>query len=643
MAKENEKNNPENRDGPNEEQVDRLIERLEKEYSFIETMEIIHGLTPEEIEEKGFTGNKKITIQRSKFARERIGSGLQITDGIEVFYKKGIKDISKIDIADIELLPDVQPGQIIALQKYPAQQNTPSFEEFATRLGPDYPQKANVKLRPVPEGVQFIATIKGKAVFLDSKIYIITADRDAACSITVSDDHMRVYATLTPHSGSGKNLEPEMIRGLLRERGITTGIIDGEILRAVETVSREKTVLKDIVIAEGKKPVDGADASAEIFFSTDQTQEDFRILPDGHIDYHRKANITIVHKGDLLARVGLPGRGTDGYDVYGAAIPAKDGNPCTLVAGENVKVSDDGKEFLAEADGQVSRNGDVLGVFEHYLVDGDVDYGTGNIDFNGNVTVKGMVLAGFEVKATGDITIVKGIESATVIAGRDLKVHGGIFGANAAGTITCGRDLYVHHLQNTAVEVQGDVHIDNSSVQSSVYCNGKVVAIKQKGAIIGGMVHAMAGIEAKSIGSIAGTKTEICVGSDYLVQKTMGEVKNALEFYRRNIAKIDQTLSPLLQQLQKGLTLEQQKKDFLVQIMEKRKQMKKNITVMESRLKILERKAIADHSAMIKASEKIYPGVTAKISGAIKVFETPAEHCSLMLNSKSCEIETGAY
>jgi uncharacterized protein (DUF342 family) len=163
------------------------------------------------------------------------------------------------------------------------------------------------------------------------------------------------------------------------------------------------------------------------------------------------------------------------------------------------------------------------------------------------------------------------------------------------------------------------------------------------GAIIGGMVHAMAGIEAKSIGSIAGTKTEICVGSDYLVQKTIAETRNALEFYRRNIAKIDQTLSPLLQQLQKGHSLEQQKKDFLAQIMEKRKQMKKNITVMESRLKHLERKAIADPSAMIKASEKIYPGVTVKISGAIKTFETPADHCSLLLNSKSCEIETGAY
>jgi uncharacterized protein (DUF342 family) len=123
----------------------------------------------------------------------------------------------------------------------------------------------------------------------------------------------------------------------------------------------------------------------------------------------------------------------------------------------------------------------------------------------------------------------------------------------------------------------------------------------------------------------------------------MGEVKTALEFYRRNIAKIDQTLSPILQQLQQGLSLEQQKKDFLVQIMEKRKQMKKNITVMESRLKILERKAITDNSAMIKASEKIYPGVTVKISGAIKIFETPADHCSLLFNSRSCEIETGAY
>ena len=81
-------------------------------------------------------------------------------------------------------------------------------------------------------------------------------------------------------------------------------------------------------------------------------------------------------------------------------IKAINGESNVLCAGQNVVVTDDGK-FKAVCDGQISLNGKVLSVFLHYMVEGDVDYGCGNISFNGNVTIKGSVLPGFEVKAKG--------------------------------------------------------------------------------------------------------------------------------------------------------------------------------------------------------------------------------------------------
>ena len=47
----------------------------------------------------------------------------------------------------------------------------------------------------------------------------------------------------------------------------------------------------------------------------------------------------------------------------------------------------------------------------------NVDNSTGDIDYEGDVVVNGNVLAGFTVKATGDITVSGIVEGATVIAG----------------------------------------------------------------------------------------------------------------------------------------------------------------------------------------------------------------------------------
>jgi uncharacterized protein (DUF342 family) len=71
--------------------------------------------------------------------------------------------------------------------------------------------------------------------------------------------------------------------------------------------------------------------------------------------------------------------------------------------------------------------------------------------------------------------------------------------------------------------------------------------------------------------------------------------------------------------------------------------MKKNITIMESKLKDLEHKATTDPTVTIKASEKIFPGVTIRIAGATRIIEMAADHCTVYFNPKSQEIDIGPY
>jgi uncharacterized protein (DUF342 family) len=117
-----------------------------------------------------------------------------------------------------------------------------------------------------------------------------------------------------------------------------------------------------------------------------------------------------------------------------------------------------------------------------------------------------------------------------------------------------------------------------------IYCNGKVVLRNLKGAIVGGMVNALCGVEARTIGTGFGTKTEIAVGKDFLIQKTVEELNTAVDFQCNNLQKIDKVLMPLLEMVKKGIALDVEKKDKLKLIIEKRSQIQKSISIMEKML-----------------------------------------------------------
>jgi uncharacterized protein (DUF342 family) len=397
------------------------------------------------------------------------------------------------------------------------------------------------------------------------------------------------------------------------------------------------------VVAQGKQPVDAKPAEPIFFFSVDSTIEDFKILPDGRIDYHKRANIQIVKKGSVLAKNAEPQKGEDGVDVLGAALKPKEAEAVRLLPGENVSESKDGMELIAESDGQASVNGSVVSVFENYLVNGDVDFSVGNIDFNGNVTVKGMVLSGFEVKATGDIIVLKGVESAYVKAGRDVKVYGGIIGGGANHLVCCGRNLNANHLQNARIEAQGDVCIANSCVQSSVFCNGKVVLPNRKGAIIGGSVNAFGGVEARTLGTEFGTKTEIIVGKDFLAQKTIDEFNKAINFQYVNMQKIDKVLLPLLELVKKGMPLSGEKKVKLKMITDKRLQIKKSIAIMEKKRDEIEKQIPANAEVTVKVSGKVYSDTTVRIKDYVKQIRDPIEHITIYYDKKKNEIALGPF
>ncbi len=612
--------------------IDTLFERLETELADIETREILEGLSAEELEMQGFIGKKNCTVTRSDYSALANPGGYRFAEGVEYHIVEITGDIDSVQYEELEMVSPVSAGALVATKPLTGRKR-PS--DAASLFQKGYAEKARVRLDISEAVLRVWATVAGKVVLLNGHIYLVPIDRDATFSIEITADTMRACATISPARGKGKPVSAACIRERIAALGITAGInqetidnLAGESLTATQPLRK--------IVARGEHPVHGADAPVQFMFDTARQVEDFKILPDGRVDYRKQANIQLVNKGDVLATIGKPDPGRDGYTVMGKPTPHTPGKNSVLTPGDNVVFSDDKTKLIAQTDGRASLNGNILHVYQHYTVHGDVDYAVGNINFGGNVSIHGSVLPGFEIRAAGDVLISGNVDNAAIDAGRDLKIAGGVLGADH--TVSCGRNLSVHHLQNAAAEVQGDITIGDSCMHCTLHSTGGIVAATGKGVIVGGHIVALKGVRARTIGSTFGTKTVIEVGNDFLVRKKIEDFQKAIRFYEQNIDKIAKALAPLLALLKGGAILPPARNAQLEAIVQKRRSLLKHRSLMMRRKADLERLETSGADACIQVERVLYPDVIVRIRTITMVVREPLKRVTLLLDRKQQRI-----
>jgi uncharacterized protein (DUF342 family) len=157
---------------------------------------------------------------------------------------------------------------------------------------------------------------------------------------------------------------------------------------------------------------------------------------------------------------------------------------------------------MANAAGRI----DIVPVYE---VAGDLDYSVGNIDFPGDVIVRGDVRSGFAITATGSIVVQGLVESATITAGQDLTVMGVV--GERWSVFTVQGDLTAQYLHTTEAHVGGSVVVAREVMNCRI--DAERLTMAATGRLVGGTVTVRAGIDAGAIGAANGTLTEVTVSS----------------------------------------------------------------------------------------------------------------------------------
>jgi uncharacterized protein len=605
-----------------------LLERLEQQLEDIETAEIMNDMTRESLEEKGFLGNKPIEIARSSQKTGTEKEHLMMAEGVEFTRLADSDDYSSLTIESLMHLKDVKKGQLIATR------NTDERSAF----GPG----DNV-IKNVNGPVEYYGAGKnGFVVIYKNALHIFPSDADCLIRITVTADKMSALMDCAPGHGDGKQLNENGVNAELHRLGITYGIDEHSIAEAVNNANSRMERQENIRIAKALPPMQGQAGKVEFTFSIDQQGFDFHILPDGKIDYKKSSNILMAQKGMLLARIIDPLEGVSGINVFGEKVNAETGRPAFCTAGNGVVKSGDGKEFYADINGSIILNGTIIEVVNTYVVNGDVDFSTGNIQFNGNVVINGSIPDGFEVKADGDIVVLKIVESARLEAGRDIIIKGGVQG-KGKGLISAGRDLRVEYAQNARLEAEGNIYIDNFAINSYISTTKYLIMQNKKGAVIGGEVFAQRGVDVKMLGSETGVKTIVDAGNDYLVMKRLSEIDRTIDFCRKNIRKIEEILRPLSNKIKTGEGLPASMKSIVVKAMEKKRSLERQQEIMIAKRSDLYRQSQEKDACYIKVSQICFPDVMIKIKEYKKGITAVRENVRFYEDRKSGEIAAGAY
>ena len=356
---------------------------------------------------------------------------------------------------------------------------------------------------------------------------------DAQVEISVSDDAMRATISTTPCYG-GKALTEHRLRAALAAQNISYDICNPESI--AQALSGE--AVTNLPLAEGTPMERGHDSR---FVPLVESVINVPLAEDatGRVNFREILEFTAVDPGTPLMRVESPSAGQNGADVYGRVIPAEPGEALTFpssVQGATVDPQDPSL-LVAEINGHPLVRDDCVEVDDVLTLDA-VDVSTGNVAFGGSLLIKGDVASGSNIQATGDI-VVKGIvDRATVRAGNDIDVGGGVFGEEVceddvcefAAHLTAGGNIRAQFMSGVFASAARVVAVKEYIAHCNV--NGKRgIHLGQeggKGYIIGGKCRSDKEIVANVVGTDANVPTAVAVGYRSKLRRRYGDLKRQL-------------------------------------------------------------------------------------------------------------------
>ena len=458
---------------------------------------------------------------------------------------------------------------------------------------------------------------------------------DEDINFIISDDALQVTAELLAPEYDGLPLSLEAARKKLGETGVSYGIDENALSNLIES----KEYYQPYVIAKGTPPRDGEGGKLLFNFSTDERTGSPKEIGGGRVDYRSLDLYVSVEKGQLLVTRIPATEGYPGTSVYGKTIIQKPGKEVSLPRGKNVEVNENKTEMYSLCSGMVEFVNNSVNVSNVYNVKGDCDLSVGNIDFDGSVHIQGSVRSGSIIKATGGVIVEGSVEAATIIAGGNVEVKGGMQGADK-GMIEAGGAVTILYIERGIIHAGGPVTLD-VSMHSIIETGDTLTAKGRRGAIIGGHAGSSGSIIANYVGTLSNTRTEIAVGVMPRKRARHKAVEIEIDEIIREILNLDK-LDVYLESAKS--TMDPEKWELLSRSSSENRSMHaENLTILTEEKNLLEYEMANAHDGMVHVFDTVFSGSRVMIGSDAYVVTDEINYASFKFSDTNvvygpCEI-----
>ena len=386
----------------------------------------------------------------------------------------------------------VMGGQLLA--------DFPNFNRFAAKGFKKYPTEPGDFARLSDDENAIVATVPGypkiKKFRRDNTTEPVI-EISVEPLLKISQDKMLVTLVMHPPLEGCHSLLHENIDKLLAEQNIIFGIDKEAIGEATAFMQSGALEFKSITIARGQAV--GKSIDAFLRYDMEIGPIAGTILENGTIDF-RERRIMVAVSADQCIATKIPAiQGAPGINVFGEETPATAGKDHKINLLNDAKFVPETSQVIATKDGVLSIvNNNVIKVCSHQILQGDIDYKTGNIESMNCITIRGAVQPGFMITAGGDVAISGAVMSAKVICHGNLVVKGGITGEKCL-LITDG-DADINFIEQGTLKCGGMAVIRKQSYLSDISV-GSDIRAHQFSKIIGGRLIAEGNISLGDIGS----------------------------------------------------------------------------------------------------------------------------------------------
>lgn len=437
--------------------------------------------------------------------------------------------------------------------------------------------------------------------------------------LRIGPDKMQAFAKFYAASEGGENMTAEEMIKDLALRGIKCGIRT----EAIAGFFAKRNYLEEILVAEGRAPVQGKNAFIEYKFNTDKRAKP-TLNEDGSVDFFHLNILNHCNKGEVLAVLHPEVPGEPGEDLAGNKIFPAEVRKETLKFGHNIEISEDRTVLTAQVDGHVELVEGSVFVSNELMVE-NVDNSTGNIDYEGNVQISGNVATNFQVKAKGDIVVKGVVEGAQLTAGGNIIIARGMNGMGR-GVLKAAGNIVAKFLENVTAEAEGYV-ASESILHSRVTAGGEVNVDGRRGFITGGKVSATGSIHVKTLGSEMGADTIVEVGTDPKLKARLNQLQKQIGEDTKLLQTVQPTLISAKQKLAKGVRLSPEQIQQIQSMAALNQQKTEAIAAANEEIEQLQRQMVSSSETMVCVKGEVYPGTRICIGDVSMVVQKTTHYC----------------